>query len=107
MSLSSVKSETALRSRIGSITTPLPGSFKCSRMADYLSVTAPVPTNALSWLGELGYGRAMYRAFLKHARKSSSHDQQSPQHGVWPTCAPNCAAYIAHNFLGTLGLFCR
>ena len=35
---------------------------------------------------------ARYRAFLKHARKSSSHDQQSPQHGVWPTCGPNCAA---------------
>jgi len=43
----------------------------------------------------------------KHARKPSSHDQQSPQHGVWPTCGPNCAAYIAHNFPGTLGLFCR
>src|SRR5215472_7984735 len=35
---------------------------------------------------------ARYRAFLKHARKPSSHDQQSPQHGVWPTCGPNCAA---------------
>ena len=43
----------------------------------------------------------------KHARKPSSHDQQSPQHGVWPTCGPNCAAYIAHNFPGTLGLCCR
>src|SRR6516165_12759090 len=30
-----------------------------------------------------------------------------PRHGVWPTCGPNCAAYIAHSFPGTLGLFCR
>src|SRR5215831_19670982 len=50
---------------------------------------------------------ARHRAFLKHARKPSSHDQQSPQHGVWPTCGPNCAAYIAHSFPGTLGRFCR
>src|SRR6266568_3827152 len=76
-------------------------------MADYLSAKAPVSTDALSWLGESGYALARYRAFLKHARKPSSHDQQSPQHGVWPTCGPNSAVYIAHNFPGTLGLFCR
>src|SRR5215475_7340311 len=72
-------------------------------MADYLSAMAPVSTNALSCLRESGHALARYRAFLKHARKPSSHDQQSSQHGVWPTCAPNCAAYIAHNFSGTLG----
>src|SRR5262245_12556456 len=83
------------------------GSFKRSQMADYLSAMAPVSTNALSWLGESGYALARYRAFLKHARKPSSHDQQLPRHGVWPTCGPNCAAYIAHSFPGTLGLFCR
>src|SRR5215813_13075440 len=60
----------------------------------------------LSWLGESGYALARYRAFLKHARKPSSHDQLSPRHGVWPICGPNCVAYIAHNFPGTLGLFC-
>jgi hypothetical protein len=59
-----------------------PGSFKRSQMADYLSAMAPVSTNALSWLGESGHALARYRAFLKHARKLSSHDQQSPQHGV-------------------------
>src|SRR5215831_13916168 len=85
---------------------PSPSSFKRSQMADYLSAMAPVSTNA-SWLGESGYALARYRAFLKHATKPSSHDQQSPQHGVWPTCGPSCAAYIAHNFPGTLGLFCR
>src|SRR5262249_49734036 len=83
------------------------GGFKCFQMADYLSAMAPVSTNALSLLGESGYALAGYRAFLEHARKPSSHDQQSPRHGVWPTCGPNCAAYIAHNFPGTLGLFCR
>jgi hypothetical protein len=57
-------------------------SFKRSQMADYLSAMAPVSTNALSWLGESGYALARYRAFLTHARKPSSHDQQSPQHGV-------------------------
>src|SRR5262249_8498918 len=71
-------------------------------MADYLSAMAPVSTNALSCLRESGHALARYRAFLKHARKPSSHDQQSSQHGVWPTCGPNCAAYIAHNFPGTL-----
>jgi hypothetical protein len=81
---------------------PSPGSFKCSQ-----SAMAPVATNALSWRGESGYPLARYRAFLKHAKKFSSHDQQSSRHGVWPTCGPNCAAYIAHNFPGTLGLFCR
>src|SRR5207245_6006802 len=84
-----------------------PGSFKRCQMADYLSAMAPVSTNALSWLGESGYALARYRVFLKHARKPSSHDQQLPRHGVWLTCGPNCAAYIAHSFPGTLGLFCR
>src|SRR6516225_11815855 len=45
--------------------------------------------------------------FLKHARKPSLHGQQLLRHGVWPICGPNCAAYIAHSFPGTLGLFCR
>jgi hypothetical protein len=81
---------------------PSPRSFKCSQYA-----MAPDATNALSWRGESGYPLARYRAFLKHAKKFSSHDQQSSRHGVWPTCGPNCAAYIAHNFPGTLGLFCR
>src|SRR5215831_21033406 len=65
------------------------------------------PSLRAIWLGESDYALARYRAFLKHARKSSSHDQQLPRHGVWPTCGPNCAAYIAHSFPGTLGLFCR
>src|SRR5262249_1197254 len=81
--------------------------LKCSQMADYLPPMAPVSTNTLSGLGESGYTLARYRAFLKHARKPSSHDQQLPRHGVWPTCGPNSAAYIAHSFPGTLGLFCR
>src|SRR5262249_2426919 len=68
---------------------------------------APVSTNTLSWLGESGYALARYRAFLKHERKPSSHDQQLPQHGVWPTCGPNCATYTAHSFPGTLGRCCR
>src|SRR5262249_46844997 len=76
-------------------------------MADYLPPMAPVSTNTLSWLGESDYALASYRAFLRHARKPSSHDQRLPRHGVWPTCGPNCAAYIAHSFPGTLGLFCR
>src|SRR5262244_1050956 len=79
----------------------------CSQIVDYLSPMAPVSTNTLSWLGESGYALARYRAFLKHARKPSSHDQQLPQHGVWPTCGPNCATYTAHSFPGTLGLCCR
>jgi hypothetical protein len=70
---------------------------KCFQTADL----APVSTNALLWLGESDYALARYRAFLKHARKPSSHDQQSPRHGVWPTCGANCAAYIAHSFPGT------
>src|SRR5262249_40620984 len=82
------------------------GSFKRSQMADYLSAMAPVSTNALSWLRESGFCPSEETSFLKHARKPSSHDQQSSQHGVRPTCGPNCAAYIAHNFPGTLGLFC-
>src|SRR5262249_13009006 len=84
-----------------------PVTLKCSQMADHLPLMAPVSTNTLSWLGALDYALWRYRGFLKHARKPSSHDQQSPRHGVWPTCGPNCAAYIAHNFPGTLGLFCR
>src|SRR5262245_20854952 len=72
-----------------------------------LAAFGPVSTNIRSWLGEAGCALARYRAFLKHARKPSSHDEASPRHGVWPTCGPNCAAYIAHNFPGTLGLFCR
>jgi hypothetical protein len=43
---------------------------------------APVSATAPSWLGESGCAHANYRAFLKHARKPSSHDQQSLQHGV-------------------------
>jgi hypothetical protein len=87
----------------------LPGARAHRLSAGLTSVfsMAPVSTNALSWLGESSYALARYRAFLKHARKPSSHDQQSPRHGVWPTCGPNCAAYIAHSFPGTLGLFCR
>src|SRR5215471_18584031 len=84
-----------------------PVTLKCSQMADYLPPMAPVSTNTLSWLGESDYALARYRAFLKHARKPSLHDQQLHRHGVWPTCGPNCAAYIAHSFPGTLGLFCR
>jgi hypothetical protein len=66
-----------------------PGSFKCFQMADYLSAVAPASTIARSLLGESGYALARFRAFLKHARKPASHDRQSPQHGVWPTCGPN------------------
>src|SRR5215475_4527682 len=73
-------------------------------MTDYLPPMAPVSTNTLSWLEESDYALASYRAFLRHARKPSSHDQRLPRHGVWPTCGPNCAAYIAHSFPGTLGL---
>jgi hypothetical protein len=47
----------------------LPVTLKCSQMADYL------PPNTLSWLGESDYALARYRAFLKHARKPSSHDE--------------------------------
>src|SRR5262249_25992888 len=85
----------------------LPVTLKCSQMADYLPPMAPVSTNTLSWLGESDYALARYRVFLMHARKPSSHDQRLPRHGVWPTCGPNCAAYTAHSFPGTLGLFCR
>src|SRR4029434_51473 len=84
-----------------------PVTIKCSQMADYLPPMAPVSTNTLSWLEESDYSLASYRALLRHARKPSSHDQRLPRHGVWPTCGPNCAAYIAHSFPGTLGLFCR
>ena len=84
-----------------------PVTLKCSQMADYLPPMALVSTNTLSWLGESDYALAKHRAFLKHARKPSSHDQQLPRHGVWPTCGPNCAAYIGHSFPGTLWLFCR
>src|SRR5215467_8385796 len=76
-------------------------------MADYLPPMAPVSTNTLSWLGESDYALARYRAFLKHARKPSSHDQQLPRHGVWPTCGPNCAAYIAHSFSGQKSISLR
>src|SRR5262249_30014727 len=99
----------------------VPVSLRCSRrtqssgvlgstpssLPDYLPPMAPVSTNTLSWLEESDYSLASYRAFLRHARKPSSHDQRLPRHGVWPTCGPNCAAYIAHSFPGTLGLFCR
>jgi hypothetical protein len=78
--------------------------FAAQKRGDF---NGPVSANALLWLGESGYALARYRAFLKHARKPFSHDQQSPRHGVWPTCGPNCAACIAHSFPGTLGLFCR
>src|SRR5262249_19410435 len=65
-----------------------PGSFKRSQMADYLPPMAPVSTNALTWLGESGYALARYRAFLKHARKPSSHDQQSwsSETSLLPAC---------------------
>src|SRR5262249_37867753 len=75
-----------------------PVTLKCSQMADYLPPMAPVSTNTLSWLEESDYALASYRASLRHARKPSSHDQRLPRHGVWPTCGPNCAAYIAHSF---------
>ena len=76
-------------------------------LADYLSAVAPAPLSVISWLAEPRFALAKYRVFLKHVRKPSSHDQQSSQHDVWPTCGPNCVAYIAHSFPGALGLFCR
>jgi hypothetical protein len=76
---------------------PSPGSFKCSSMQWLL-------LQQMHYRGAEGrLSLARYRAFLKHAKKFSSHDQQSSRHGVWPTCGPNCAAYIAGNFPGTLG----
>jgi hypothetical protein len=75
---------------------PSPGSFKCSSMQWLL-------LQQMHYRGAEGrLSLARYRAFLKHAKKFSSHDQQSSRHGVWPTCGPNCAAYIARNFPGNV-----
>jgi hypothetical protein len=69
---------TALNSSFGQLISPFhPVTLKnCSQMADYASAMAPVSTNALLWPGESDYALAMFRAFLKHARKPFSHDQQ-------------------------------
>jgi hypothetical protein len=45
----------------------------------------------MCWLRKEKTCEPNHRVFLEHARKLSSHDQLSPQHGVWLIYAPNCA----------------